>query len=377
MNTTWKKIFRIIILFILLRTLLGVWMWWMPKIFQVTLPFSQDDLYKGVVRESNPWLEPWQRWDTLHYQAIAERGFKAFDTALFTPPLYPFLMRLFSPLFEGNTLASGLFISALAFLGCLICIYFLAHLELQDSEASWRAVIYISIFPTSFFFLAAYNESLFLLNTLLCFYFVKKSHWILAGFFAALAALTRIPGAFLLLPLLWSAKEAWDQGDKLAWLAPTINSIGILCFPLYTWLVLHASPFSIFQAQNKRGGSIDIPGKNIIEATKRIIEGRLVIENLTELAFTTLLIITAIFIWKKLPRVYGIYTTSLVVFFLARFGSPQPLISMNRYALEVFPVFVLLATIGNVEWKNRVIIYQSLLGLLFFSAQFAIWGWAG
>ncbi len=30
--------------------------------------------YQGVTPETNPWLEVWQRWDTLHYQAIAERG---------------------------------------------------------------------------------------------------------------------------------------------------------------------------------------------------------------------------------------------------------------------------------------------------------------
>lgn len=377
MNTTWKKILQIFLLFIILRTFLGAWMWWIPKIFGATPPVAQDDLYKGVTKESNPWLEPWQRWDTPHYQAIAERGFKAFDTALFTPPLYPFLMRVLSPLFEGSTLASGLFVSAAAFLGCLICVYFLTNLELQDEETSWRTVIYISIFPTSFFFLAAYNESLFLLNTLLCFYFVKKSRWILAGLFASLAAVTRIPGALLFIPLLWSAKRAWDQGDKLAWLAPIINTLGILFFPLYTWLFLHASPFSIFQAQNKRGGSIDIPGKNIIEAINRILTGRLVVENLTELIFTTFLIIMTILAWRKLPYIYGIYATSLVVFFLARFGSPQPLISMARYTLEVFPIFILMAKMGNTRWKNRAIIYLSLLGLLFFSAQFAIWGWVG
>lgn len=199
----------------------------------------------------------------------------------------------------------------------------------------------------------------------------------MAGFFAGLAAFTRIPGALLVIPLLWAAWNAWQAGDKRGWLAPAIALIGTSFFPLYVWCFLHTSPLSILQALNKRGGSINFPGKNIIEAGGRILNGQLIVENLTELVFTIFLVIMAVYVWKKLPRIYGIYTASLVIFFLARFGYPQPLISMTRYTLEIFPIFILLALLGNSEWRNRIILYLSLPGLLFFSAQFAIWGWVG
>jgi hypothetical protein len=84
-----------------------------------------------------------------------------------------------------------------------------------------------------------------------------------------------------------------------------------------------------------------------------------------------------IFIWKKLPRIYGIYTVTLMLLYLSRIGSPQPLVSMARYVIEIFPAFLVLADWGRRPMIQRVILYLSWLGLLFFAAQFAIWGWVG
>jgi hypothetical protein len=66
-----------------------------------------------------------------------------------------------------------------------------------------------------------------------------------------------------------------------------------------------------------------------------------------------------------------------MLLFVIRLGSPQPLVGMARYVLEIFPVFLLLAIRGRSPWVNRLVFTLSLLGLLFFSAQFAIWGWVG
>jgi hypothetical protein len=66
-----------------------------------------------------------------------------------------------------------------------------------------------------------------------------------------------------------------------------------------------------------------------------------------------------------------------MLLFVIRLGSPQPLVSMARYILEIFPAFLLLAIWSRSPWVNRLVLYLSLLGLLFFSAQFAIWGWVG
>ena len=203
-----KPVVRIFLLFLLVEAFLFTWAWGVRRLVPDHFPQGAEEMYKGVNRETNPWLEPWQRWDTPQYQAIGERGYSAFDTAYFTPPLYPFLMGGLAALFGGNTLLSGLFISGLAFLGCLLVIHKLARLEFGNEASAMRSVIYLVFYPAAFFLAAAYSESLFLLSAILCLYFIRREKWLAAGILAGLAALTRIPGLFLVLPLGYAAWQA-------------------------------------------------------------------------------------------------------------------------------------------------------------------------
>jgi hypothetical protein len=81
--------------FIVTRIALSAWVMIVRQVYDQELP--PDPLlrpYVGVEVTDNPLLEPWQRWDTLHYQAIAERGYQAFAVALFTPPLLAWVVGL-------------------------------------------------------------------------------------------------------------------------------------------------------------------------------------------------------------------------------------------------------------------------------------------
>jgi hypothetical protein len=82
-------------------------------------------------------------------------------------------------------------------------------------------------------------------------------------------------------------------------------------------------------------------------------------------------------VWKKLPREYGLY--SLAMFFapLFRMTTTQPLVSMDRYALALFPVFMLWGIWGKNSWVNRAVVYLSFPLQLYLSAQFVMWGWVG
>jgi hypothetical protein len=190
--------------------------------------------------------------------------------------------------------------------------------------------------------------------------------------------MTRITGPFLVVPLVFAAWQAWrHNGEWRTWLAPLITGLGSLIFPVYVWFGLHQSPLAILAASTTRGGRLTIPGLNMLEAATHILRGQLVEENVLELFFTVIFIILTIYVWKKLPHIYGVYSIILMLLFVSRFGNPQPLVSMARYVLEIFPVFLLLAVWGRKAWINRLILYLSVLGLLFLSAQFAIWGWVG
>jgi len=369
-------ILYVVVSFTAVHLFLNIWMWGVLQVFPpVALP-SLSNLYKGVAMETNPWLEPWQRWDSPQYQAIAERGYMAFDTALFTPPLYPLLVYLVSRLMGENTLLAGMVVSGITCLLCLFALYRLACLEFSDETLARRAVLYLAVFPTALFLFAVYTESLFLLGVMMAFVSVRLKKWALTGVWGAVVALTRTPGILILVPLVWASWSAWHSGDHKGWRAPIIALAGAALFPAFVFFGLHLSPTAITAAVG-RGGTFAFPGWNMVVAASRILHGQLVEENLIELAFTLFFIFLTVFIWKKLPRLYGVYAVTLMLLFLTRLGSPQPLVSMARYVIEIFPAFLVLAAWGRRPGINRLILYLSWLGLLFFSAQFAIWGWVG
>ncbi|HKF35758.1 MAG TPA: mannosyltransferase family protein, partial [Ktedonobacteraceae bacterium] len=109
-------------------------------------------------------LTSWNRWDAVHFTQIAQFGYQSiYDTAFF--PLFPLLIKGIAFLF-GNQgyIAIGMILSNLALLGTLFVLYQIA-VDALGEQVGRRTLLYLCIFPTAFFFFAAYNESLFLLLT--------------------------------------------------------------------------------------------------------------------------------------------------------------------------------------------------------------------
>ena len=135
-----------LLVFLVMRISLSIWMWSIRQVFPQS--FTPDPVlrpYLGVVPETNPWLEPWQRWDVFHYQAIAERGYQAFGGALFTPPFYPLLVRFLTALSATGSLLAGILISNLAFLACLAIFYDLVEKKTGNKELARRSLIYLGL----------------------------------------------------------------------------------------------------------------------------------------------------------------------------------------------------------------------------------------
>ena len=138
----------------------------------------------------------WERFDGLWFLRIATKGYVSGDGSAAFFPMYPLAIRAVSFLVGGHPLAASLIVSNLAFLGALIVLYFLTSSELSKSAAR-KAVLYLSVFPTSFFFLAPYSESLFLLLSVGSFWAARRRKWPLAGALGALAAATRSLGILI------------------------------------------------------------------------------------------------------------------------------------------------------------------------------------
>ncbi len=375
-----KSFGLVLLLFLLMRFGLWGWMVFVREIYHGAL--SPDPIYRPYVDVqpvNNVWLEVWQRWDTLQYQAVAERGYQAFDTATFTTPLYPFLMRTSGALLGGNTLLGGMLVSNLFCLAALWAFYLLAEKELQNVQLAKRALIYLLIFPASFFLFAPYTEPLYFLGAAMCMYVLTKKQRLAAGLWGALAAASRLIGVLLIVPVMWSAWQDWrHEHNWKSWIAPALIALSGISFPLYVWLGMGLSPLAPFLAQSSRfHGGFTFPGVSILLTIKQIWSGIYVTANSMDLFFTILFILGTILVWQRLPRIYGIYCAAFMLVYLARYADTYPLLSMARYVLALFPVFITLPLIDDSPWIKRLIIYVSMLGLLFLSAQFAIWGWVG
>jgi hypothetical protein len=368
-----------VLTFIALRVVLLVFAWLIGRVYPVSFdPHPVQRPYLGVTPATNPWLEPWQRWDTLHFQAIAERGYGAYDSSLFTPFLYPFLMRVVAGAVGGDTLIAGLIVSNLAYLVALIFMYRLAEME-TDKEVARRTVVYLVFFPTALFFFAAYSESLFLLTTVAAIYYARRKKWIAAGIWAFFAPLARMQGAILPIVLafeIWRTRrvDSHSIAEKITGL--TLSVLGVAAFPLYVWLVLGKLPWEPLLVQASRfHGSFAIPGFAFIKAGQEILMGEPLLMDYFDLGFGLLFVLLTFLAVRQLPTIYGLYSALMLMVILSKVGEIQPLLSVPRYVLAIFPAFIVLGRAGKNPLVNRLIIYLSWLGLLFFSGQFVIWGW--
>ena len=334
-------------------------------------------------------LGVWQRWDTLWYMLIARDGYSMQDTRIFAPPLYPWLMRLLGRLLGGTAaadLAGGLIVSNLACIALFVYLYRLVEME-WDPVRARRSVIYMAMFPSAFTLFAAYAESLAMLCVVAAIYYARRGEWVRAGAWGFFAPLARLPGVVVVVPLCWEYLRQWwacRRTDRpLAWWRGwplLLMASGGLLFPLYAyWFVGSGSLLAPFTVHTGRFmGRFAWPWESLWTAVRVLASGRFRVVEPFDLAFAVLFIVLTVEAFRTLPAVYPIYMTATMLGTLTKVSEVQPLLSMSRYVLVLFPGFVILARWGwQKAWVHRVVVYLSAALMVFFVGQFAIWGWVG
>ncbi len=329
--------------------------------------------YHGVVADTRAWLSVWQRFDTNWYLAIAQFGYgKPADVHF--PPLYPALVRIGSLLVGGDDLLSAWLISNLALAATLAVLY--RHTaQIAEPTTAARAIAYLVLFPTGFFLFAPYTESLFLLFTVLLFDSLARGrlHW--AGFWAFLGVLTRLQGIALVVPIA----IAWYQSKPRS-SARGIFAVALPSFALGIYLALRATiaPVgAIPTSEPDLHARLVPPWENYWYAIQTIASGQFLIADALNFVVTTLCVIVLVIGWRQLPLTHSLFAVASLVVVTMRWVDTQPLNSMVRYALTLFPVFVLLARFGKNAWVNRAVVYLSFALALFLCGQFVMWGWVG
>lgn len=325
----------------------------------------------------NALLSSWNQWDAANYVYIAQHGYQRFyDVAFF--PFFPILIAILAFPFSwwgGSYLLMATLISNAALLGSLFLLYQLA-VEFGGEQVARRALLYLCLFPTAFFFFAAYNESLFLFLTLGAFLAMRRQRWWLAGLLGMLAALTRSAGLLLVIPYLvevWIARYSLVTEKSSLWLrlAPVLLiplSTGL--FALYCWHI-RGSPLAFASVQYHWGRFTTWPwvGPGIAigdlfccAGVGSFIEAHLILDLSATIGFIVLIILG----WRKLRLSYSLWAAALMLFMLISPGAwwIDTLMSNQRLVLEIFPAFITLAILGVKHprlHQTLLIIFPALL----------------
>ena len=338
------------------------------------------------VRPGNLLLDLWARFDSGFYIGIVEQGYW-FDpsggmsnVAFF--PVYPLLVNLTAIVARDTVLAAAI-VSNLCLLGALLYLYKLTELEFGDAGTAQRAVFYIAAFPTAFFFSAIYTESAFLLFSVATMYYARRHLWLYAGLMGMITSATRIVGVVMagIVALEWMRVQGWTistcyrrtawqnlgQGLRTDWrslLPIALIPLGILSYMLFLQ-VRFDDPIAFWTVQaawnRENVGPLVIIWQAISGlAQQNFLAGIAWWQVLIDLVVLCSALIIAIPTWRRLGEHYA-----LLILIGMLVPAASSIMSLSRYVLVLFPIFMMLAWWGRRPLLDRSILigFATLLGL--------------
>ena len=181
-----------------------------------------------------------QRWDAAHYIRLIEEGYQGYTENgqhlfLVFFPGYVWAARLLRLVIPSTALA-GTALSCLCYGGACCYLYRLAG-EAYNGRVARDALLYMSLFPFSFFSGLVMTEGLFLLATTGACWYAWRGKWLAFGLFGALAALTRMTGLLVIVVGVIRLLEAYRPLEP-----PVGKSLGRCWKPLLLRLPLTLLP---------------------------------------------------------------------------------------------------------------------------------------
>ena len=361
--------------------------------YGVVKPFLQTDLL------SQYFVNPWFGWDTISYLGIAILGYRKGASIAFMP-LYPLLIRIAAPIFGGNYLLAALVLSTLFCIIALILMYELFVAMYPEVNAR-AAVMMFMTFPTAFFLLAGYTESLFIALVLVFWILARNKQWFWAGVIAGLATLTRLQGVTLSAVLLWIMLMSLIQQPASGLTGQLRQILGILKSfrekPVKTvnatsWLAMFIPPLVAiaYQLWLRAAGYGTItsalrshwrletvpPWTGFLLFLQRLSSSRFTYMDWIDLTLFVVVLIASLIGLRRLDPAFSLYIWLTLAVLLTRGTPPHLLASYSRYFLALFPLFILPAQLPNKYQRFSIL-------SLFFSVQILLvsiflWGsWVG
>ena len=332
----------------------------------------------------------WARWDSEFFLRIAENGYDQASAAFH--PLYPALVAGLGRAFFGHYLLAGLVVSLLAALGSFVLLHRLAA-ERLGVEGARRSVLYLAVFPMALFLQAVYSESLFLFLVLASFALAERNRFAAAGVVAGLAILTRAAG-LALLPAL--ALLAWRNRERLRALGGVALALPVAAvYPLVLWQQVD-DPWAFEDAQDRwhrhfsaagpLGGIWDglVAGWRGLEQfvvghgthVSGVNPMHAAAENVQAALFLVLFLVLTVVAWRRFGAPYGLFAAVSLAIPLSYPSTRWPLLSLPRFGLVIFPLFLALAALtANRPRAHNAVVACSALLLGVAIVQWALWQW--
>lgn len=343
----------------------------------------------------------WQRWDSIYYIMIATQGYTNFETSAFFP-LYPALGRLVSALSGLDALVSLSLVSLVCTALAMLLLYRITERHIDPAWAA-PAVIMAVFYPSSYFLLALYPQSLALLLVLTTLWLALQRRWLAAALTGLAAGLTHATSAPLVAALLvialgqnWQRVRGWMPAAARAWIEKRLpqpadtpgrgawlSFLAALAPPLGTAVFLAwrlgqgYPPLAGFVAQNW-GRSAQWPWLTLLELPLIYRSYEVFASGLVNVAAVLVGIAVAAWSIRRLPTWLWVYQITGLLALLSQDTADSVATGFSRYSLLLFPIFITLAAWTHNRPRLRLLVFM-LLGLvqLYLCQLFFLWVFTG
>lgn len=347
-------------------------------------------MFNDNINSVNDILEQYMKWDANNYIRIATGGYSyyaptgEYSTLAFFP-LYPWLIKLFSFIFQDLRI-SGLILSFLLYSASCSVLYKLFTIDYNKNTAV-RAIIYMSVFPHALFFGTIMNESMLLFTSAVTLYYIREHKWYLVGIFGALAALSRMAGILLAIPAAVEWLEEYKIFEKLKnkdiktvwklfygkglWIFLMLLGTGIYLFCNYKttgdWFKFLEYQETIWNNGSTYFGScINMIFQRACSADEAN-RFSIWIPEILSIAFVTAALVYG------LRRSRNMYSAFLAVYIIINAGFKWP-ISVARYMACAIPAFLFLSDFSERhKWTEPLITASMAVGLGAYLVAYLCW----
>jgi hypothetical protein len=338
-------------------------------------------------------LKVWNWWDGPHYLDVAVYGYMAHDPGI-TPtysltgdldlfivfyPLYPWLVGAVNWVVH-EPLVSAFAVTGVASLFVAPLLYRLVKLD-EGHSVAIRSAWFLLILPTAFFLHIGYTEALFLALALGSFLAARTDRWWLAGLLGGLAALTRVNGLVLIPALAAEAATQWFERPKgerrlrVDWLAIGLVPVGFAVY-LGVNFAVYGDALAFLRIQDEHWFKSLAPPWEGIRVALRWFEAGDPDQQLMyggmELAFVGIGLVGVIHAAFRFRASWVTWMAGNWILFI----STAFIVSVPRYTLTLFPLFVSLALAARRPALVYLLSLTSIAGLGWLAARFATGAWA-